>query len=155
MVCGCCNIDKPESSFRKRFRKDGSFSIGKICFGCSNKQYRQNNFFINRLSVVKRRAISTGVPFNLTKEDIVKIWTGKCAISGKILSYETNDYDTSPQLDRIIPEFGYVVGNVCWLSAHYNRLKSDLNIEDAKLILEWLIKQEELKNEKNSNKSEL
>ena len=51
--------------------------------------------------------------------------------------------DTRPELDRIIPEKGYVKGNVAWISGKANRIKSDYTkqeLSDKIRILQNLIK---------------
>lgn len=46
--------------------------------------------------------------------------------------------DVSPTLDRVIPELGYVRGNLAIISWRANRLKSDANAEELRRIAEWL-----------------
>ena len=49
--------------------------------------------------------------------------------------------DNSPTLDRIIPERGYVKGNVVVISALANRIKTNANVRQIELVAEWLRKQ--------------
>jgi len=140
LICSKCGLDKPDSNFRKQ---------GKQCNDC-RKQYRyESGFFISKLADAKRRAKEKNLPFNITAEYLKEIWTGYCDVSGKKLLL-VKDSDFSPQLDRIIPEKGYVIGNVCWLSARYNNLKSNATIKELKIIIEWMEKQGEV-NEKEGN----
>lgn len=132
-------MDKPDSNFRKRCKK---------CNDCK-KQYRyESGFFISKLADAKRRAKEKNLPFNITAKYLKEIWTGYCSISNKKLLLE-KDNDYSPQLDRIIPEKGYIIGNVCWLSARYNNLKSNATTEELKLIIEWMEKQEKTDEKEN------
>ena len=125
MSCKICKEDKKTN--------------GKgICDACRCKVYRRENFFKDRLYLVKKRADKNNIPFNLTTEYIKSIWTGICGISGHRLNMDDYTSEDAPQLDKIIPSKGYIIGNVCWLSAKYNRLKSDLELSDAELITEWL-----------------
>lgn len=87
----------------------------------------------------RERAKAKGLPFNITQEDIVIPAT--CPVLG--ISIEVNvDYlkDTSPSLDRIKPELGYVKGNVRVISSRANRLKCDGTAAEMKLIYEDLLR---------------
>jgi len=48
----------------------------------------------------------------------------------------------APSLDKIIPNKGYIRGNIVVISDIVNRLKSDASIEDLKKILNFYIKNE-------------
>lgn len=43
-------------------------------------------------------------------------------------------HDASPTLDRIVPERGYVPGNVVVISMRANRLKSDAAVDELRRI---------------------
>lgn len=45
--------------------------------------------------------------------------------------------DNSPTLDRIIPELGYVRGNVIVVSAKANRIKNDATITEIQQVLDY------------------
>jgi hypothetical protein len=82
----------------------------------------------------RARAKKFNLPFDIEKSDVVI--PEFCPIFGtKLLS---GDRDTSPSLDRIIPELGYVKGNIDIISMRANRLKNDMSIEDAERILAWM-----------------
>ena len=87
------------------------------------------------------RAIKKQVPFNITREYLLEIFPKdyKCPILGTELKWgKEGGKKSSPSLDRIKPEKGYVKGNVIWISDRANTLKSDGNIEDIKKLLSWL-----------------
>jgi hypothetical protein len=46
--------------------------------------------------------------------------------------------ENGPQLDRIEPELGYVVGNVAFISHRANRLKDNGTMQDHYDIADWL-----------------
>ena len=50
--------------------------------------------------------------------------------------------ETSCEVDRIVPELGYVEGNVVWLSHRANRIKDDATLEELERIVEWLKSQQ-------------
>lgn len=70
-------------------------------------------------SKAKIRAEKKGVPFNLTTEyleELYKAQGGRCIISGKEFQLIKGKSPNGPSLDRIIPELGYVAGNVRWVT---------------------------------------
>lgn len=95
------------------------------------------------LSRCKYRAKQNNIPFDLTKDDIVipKV----CPVLGiEIRQLAIDDqpkkgyHPNSPSLDRIIPELGYVKGNVRVISARANLLKNDATISELELVLKDL-----------------
>ena len=77
----------------------------------------------NLLRWAKSRALKNNIPFTLTFDDInvphkcpalgIPLFSGK-----KVLG------DNSPSLDRIVPDLGYVPGNVIVISHKANTIKS-------------------------------
>lgn len=45
---------------------------------------------------------------------------------------------SSPSIDRIIPELGYVRGNIAVISMRANKLKSDATSEELERISAWM-----------------
>jgi hypothetical protein len=87
----------------------------------------------------RKRAKEYNIPFNLTSEDIIlpKI----CPILKNPIEYENRQATKySPSLDRIIPELGYVKGNIQVISQLANSMKSNATKEElitfSKNILE-------------------
>jgi hypothetical protein len=86
------------------------------------------------LARARTRAKKFGLPFNITSEDIVipdvcPIFGLKLEIADKIFN------DSSPSLDRIIPELGYVKENVIVISNRANVLKRDAKIDELEKIV--------------------
>jgi hypothetical protein len=77
-------------------------------------------FRIRKLtSMAKHRAKQSGVPFDIDSEYMMTLWNdndGKCAITKIPLDLDKSDKGKvnpyAPSFDRIIPELGYVKGNV-------------------------------------------
>jgi hypothetical protein len=69
----------------------------------------------------RRRAKEAGVPFTIHYSDIVI--PECCQISG--VKFDTKIRELSPSLDRVIPELGYVPGNIAIITVRMNRIKSD------------------------------
>lgn len=94
------------------------------------------------LSKAKKRSKANNLPFNLTKDDILV--PEICPALG--IPLKVNDGklgDGSPTLDRLIPELGYVVGNVCVISAKANRIKNNSSFEEMRKIAAWMAEREQ------------
>lgn len=87
------------------------------------------------LQNARTRARAAGVPFILSVQDIVV--PSHCPILGLPLFQvlgKKGGGDNSPSLDRVIPEKGYVPGNIIVISNRANRLKSDATIAELRDI---------------------
>ena len=83
----------------------------------------------------KARASKINVPFNLRLEDIPP-FPERCPVFGIILERGTSKRkDSSPSLDRIIPEFGYTRGNVRVISWRANSLRSNASLQELRMLL--------------------
>ena len=94
----------------------------------------------------KRRSKINKVPFNLTAHYLFTIWPedNKCPVFNVEFSALGESFTPfSPTLDRIIPELGYVKGNVVWISRKANSMKSDGSLDELKKVYEWLKKRTE------------
>jgi len=81
-----------------------------------------------------RRAKQLGLPFNIHYTDIIV--PEVCPVLGIKLDRKTRE--TSPSLDRIIPDLGYVKGNISVISMRANRLKQDATLEELKALVSYL-----------------
>ena len=87
----------------------------------------------------KNRAKVSGLPFTIKVEDI--IITEKCPVFGCAMEVSRKQHcDTSPSLDKVIPELGYVPGNICVISDRANRIKRDSSADDIRLLISFLKK---------------
>lgn len=87
----------------------------------------------------KRRASIQGIPFNIDYTDITI--PEYCPLLGIKLNKHVGEggrYDDSPSLDKIVPELGYVKGNVWIISDRANRIKSDATLEELELLVKNL-----------------
>ena len=95
----------------------------------------------------KDRAAEQNLPFNVTKTYLRSIATNTCPIFGVPLEWGYSGLGfgkTKPngaQLDRIIPELGYVVGNVAFISKRANRIKDNGTMEEHYAIADWIWEQ--------------
>lgn len=92
------------------------------------------------LRSAKHRAKKKGLPFDITVEDIiVPEYCPVLKIKLKASSRTGGAKRNSPSLDRIIPELGYVKGNIQVLSNAASLLKGNSTPEDMLLFAEWVI----------------
>lgn len=92
---------------------------------------------------VKKRAETKGLPFDLDHKYLCAIAPNKCPIFRTDLTWGYgggNVTNNSPSLDRIIPELGYVKGNVAWVSLKANMIKSSADEKDLYAVADWLHK---------------
>jgi len=93
------------------------------------KKWRKESPESAILASAKYRAKRTGIPFNIDKSDIV-IPT-HCPILGiKLQSNNRFSRDSSPSLDRVVPNLGYIKGNIITISWRANRVKSNATVEE-------------------------
>jgi hypothetical protein len=85
----------------------------------------------------KQRAKKAGVPFSITDEDF-EIPEFCPVLGGKLESGTKKYHDNSPSLDRVIPELGYVPGNVVVMSFRANRIKGDASRAELQIVIDWM-----------------
>ena len=102
----------------------------------SRKSQLENNYAGVLVTSAKTRAKKKDITFTITKDDIVIPDT--CPILGITLCRNEGLHkDNSPSIDRIIPELGYVPGNVRIISWRANRIKCDATPTELMLIAEY------------------
>lgn len=85
----------------------------------------------------KYRAKCLGLAFNLTNSDIHI--PAKCPILGTELSRGAGKpAHSSPSLDRLVPEKGYVRGNIQVISHLANSMKQNATPDQLKRFAEWV-----------------
>lgn len=87
------------------------------------RMLRRNNIASSLLKYAKRRAQLYGLPFDLEISDVDV--PSVCPVLGLPLEVGGGSFnDNSPSIDKIVPELGYVKGNVAVISMLANRIKS-------------------------------
>ena len=100
------------------------------------KSRRRNNLEKDMWNSAKRRAQNKGIPFSITIEDIVI--PKKCPVLGIPLAVgDMTPSSNSPSLDRIIPQKGYVKGNIIVISNKANTIKNNATVEEIKKVAEF------------------
>lgn len=145
-TCASCGEAKAKSHFGKDSqKKDGLRAYCKVCMKAKydpdkQKEIRQSSSRRNPESVLchnaKQRAKTKGLPFNITPEDIDIPAT--CPVLGIPLVKGDKIHEGSPTLDRVIPELGYVRGNIRVISNRANRMKSNFLLEEFQRLVNYL-----------------
>jgi hypothetical protein len=113
---------------------------GWFCNDCNNEQrkkwYQKDPRSVMRLSA-KARAKRDGLSFNLEMSDIVIPDT--CPVFGiPLFVGNRNQHENAPTLDKIIPELGYVKGNVRVISYRANRIRNDATLDELRKLVAFL-----------------
>ena len=162
-MCGICQQTKSltEENFKVKkyyYNPDGTIkNIGYYagCSCCMLEVSKANRLEVKKdirryskrmVAVLRHRAKSINVPFNLTKEHLIEQWEKQqatCYYTGETLdlSLPSNGnypHRKFPSLDRRVPTEGYVIGNVVWTTYEVNRMKNDLT-ENEFLALSEII----------------
>jgi hypothetical protein len=88
-------------------------------------------------SFAKRRAKLKGIEFSITPEDIIV--PNLCPIFGIELNFGTKiEWESSPSLDRINPNLGYIKDNIKVISWKANRLKTNASVEELEKIIKYM-----------------
>lgn len=144
--CSKCKNIKNKKDFNKnRTKKNGFRSYCRECeklYRQINKEkisqkkmeYYTKNYEKQLLKFAKQRAKKKNLPFDITEQDINI--PEKCPVLGiPLFKGDGVMIDNSPNLDRIIPELGYVQNNVRVISQKANRIKSNATLEEIILVL--------------------
>jgi len=123
---------------RKIFEKTSNTVT--LCKECNCKRVKSLSLETKIRNRAQQRARNNNLPFNLEKEDI--IIPEKCPVFGVPLvvhSGSPGGKKFSPSIDRIIPELGYVKGNVRVISHLANQMKSHATQEELLTFANWVI----------------
>lgn len=148
-----CGYSKPLTEFHKaKKHPDGLDYRCKQCCKEYKKEHREENKNIyyertekyrseNRdkalLYAAKHRAKQQGLPFDIDMTDVV-IPTC-CPVLGIELKFNKDKVeDDSPSIDKIIPSLGYVKGNVCVISNRANKIKTNADPYELRMVADWL-----------------
>jgi hypothetical protein len=97
----------------------------------------------NMFRIVRSRAGAKGLEFSITRDDINI--PENCPCCSRKIEHRTGEFKkgpqaSSPSLDRIDSNFGYVNGNVEVLCWRCNMLKNNATADELRTILRWLEK---------------
>ena len=149
--CNICGIEKSLSEFYVRTKNSDKHMAA--CKPCCNARTRTNyteerstkkGHAYQIFSRRKRQAKYKNVPFTIDFESIFELAPDVCPILGTQLNWGeklSRPQPNSPSLDKIIPELGYIEGNVRWISYRANIIKKIMCLTMIRKIL--LINQEQ------------
>lgn len=88
----------------------------------------------------RTRAANRNVPFTITREYLLSIVTDTCPVFNTPFNFIGNGriVPTSPSVDRIVPDKGYVPGNVVVISQRANGIKQNANAQEIRKVADWL-----------------
>ncbi len=116
------------AAYRKKWQQENKDRVR-----ISQRKYEAANREKLMVKGAKLRAKKKGIPFDLAPEDI--IIPEYCPYLEIKLKYgEGAPIDSSPSLDRIAPELGYVKGNIQILSKLANQIKTNATPEQVMMV---------------------
>jgi hypothetical protein len=145
--CSNCGKIKSLDLFRTRQRKNNKPYQITYCYDCQYQKVGERfnkdikSYLINRWATLKSRSNKKNIVFSILKDEFIEQFLsqdGKCFYTDEVLicsvlngTGEKNQLST----DKIIPELGYVNGNVVFCTKQINTCKSDLTLEQ---IEKWM-----------------
>jgi len=108
----------------------------------NKKKETLRGYVHERFMSIRKRAADKNLPFDLDVEYLLEIWVTKCPALGIDLDWSKANgqvRDNTPSLDKIIPELGYVKGNVQWLSQKANTMKSNATRTELENFAQWIL----------------
>lgn len=121
-----CNPEKVKAAARKQAARRRALGLDVE----ARKKWEAENRPYILWNAAKQRAKKYGLPFSITKEDVVI--PEFCPIMGFRLNVDERARmsPSSPSLDKIDPQGGYVPGNVWVISWQANRMKHNASREE-------------------------
>jgi len=147
-LCNICNETKPLSEFYKNPpAKDGHHKVCILCYlkrsSKSKKEYKttKRGHMQAFKGAAAHRARKSNLPFDIDIDYLMSIATDTCPVFKT--PFEWGQYNGprhafGPSLDRIIPELGYVKGNVVFISNLANTVKSNVTEKELYAVADWL-----------------
>jgi hypothetical protein len=124
-----------------------------VCIQCAKEihspkdrdNYRDpKNTFKRQFECLRQKCKSKNLPFTINFNDLER--PEYCPVFGTKLNYgcstgidgkQTRDPNKA-SIDKLIPELGYIPGNVFIISLRANKLKSNMTMEELKKILKYM-----------------
>lgn len=100
------------------------------------KEKYRTNTVRHLLYAAKQRSEKFGFPFDINESDLVI--PEKCPILGIPLEIGGRFKANSPSIDKIVPEKGYVKGNVAIMSFRANQIKGTATLTELKSLVNFL-----------------
>jgi hypothetical protein len=136
-ICKKCGQEKLDTEMDTGREGRPNRSTCKTCRWKSQARWKKNHPKVGLVQWARRRAKVNNLPFNITIDDF-EIPEFCPAIGVKLEVGIGKLHDFSPTLDRVIPELGYVKGNVVVISYLANRMKNNGTLEQLESLVTWL-----------------
>jgi hypothetical protein len=108
----------------------------------TEKRYRatKRGHLCRFLSSAKERSIKQNVSFDLTLDYLESITTDECPVfkTPFVWGQSNGKHPYRPSLDKVVPELGYVQGNVVFISLKANTIKQDITEKELYAVADWL-----------------
>lgn len=118
---------------KRRYHSDPEF---KADFRAKVAAWRKADYRPDMVARAKLRAQDLSLPFDITKDDLPLIT--HCPVFGfEFKSGRGKPCATTPTLDRIAPELGYVKGNVIVVSFKANLIKSNASPDEIMKVAKF------------------
>ena len=96
---------------------------------------------VSAVGGAKTRSKVQNVPFSIDNQYILSITPDKCPVFGTAFIFvggAGGNSAYSASIDKIIPELGYVAGNVAVISARANTIKNNATLDEIMKVYEWM-----------------
>lgn len=127
------------NELRRLKRENDEYRLARNLKDTETRHNNEDSIKKALVRAAKARAKKKGIPFDITIEDFTL--PEKCPLLEIPLTvgYE-NAQENSYSLDKIIPELGYVKGNVWVISNKANAIKNNASLEELQLLVKNLEK---------------
>jgi hypothetical protein len=104
-----------------------------------HREYAETHVAKNLFLYARSRARRLGIPFEINESDIHV--PEICPVLGikLVLNGRVKNRDSSPSLDRIVPDKGYTRDNVWVISYRANRIKNDGTPDELQKIADAVV----------------
>ena len=125
------------NELRKLRRENDEYRLSRNLKDTETRHNNEDSIKKALVRAVKARAKKKGIPFDITIEDF--ILPEKCPLLEIPLTVGYgSSQENSYSLDKIIPDLGYVKGNVWVISNKANMIKNNASLEELKLLVKNL-----------------
>ena len=105
-----------------------------------NYRKTKKGHLVNFLGHAKSRAKIQNLPYDLTLEYLESIANDECPVFNTpfVWGQSNGKHPYRPSLDRVVPDLGYVKGNVVFISLKANIIKQDITEKELYAVADWL-----------------
>jgi hypothetical protein len=140
ITCYKCQVRQPISNFQTQY--NGKY-INTQCKKCVNKNHLANTYateigrFRERARSLRKRCKANGIPCDIDAEYLMELYkkqNGLCFYSDYPLQVLGRNLPKNQRvsLDKVIPELGYIKGNVVLCIDRINSMKYNATLEEMK-----------------------